>query len=192
MITFEEIAKESHATALDKGWWQDGFTDDGHPKRLFAEQVVNFHAEISEAWECYRSGLMETYIHPTWARGITQCPSGKPEGFWVEIADLLIRMGDTAGAYKMIMHTGDKYGFMNEKRALNIPEAIETLHYEISLLVRERRLGHAIKELNGQFLAVFDMCFDLALHHKVNLEEVVRLKLEYNKSRPYRHGNKKA
>ena len=192
MITFEEIAKESHATALEKGWWQDGFTNDGYPKRSFAEQVANFHAEISEAWECYRSGQMVTWIHPMGSGNVSVSTPGKPEGFWIEIADLLIRMGDTAGAYKMKFSVGAKLGLMCEDRALNVPEAIEALHYEVSLLVRERRRGYAVHALNSNFLAMFDMCCDMAMHHKVNLEEEIRLKLAYNKSRPYRHGGKKA
>lgn len=33
---------------------------------------------------------------------------------------------------------------------------------------------------------------DLAEHYEVDLEEIIELKMTYNESRPYRHGNKRA
>lgn len=110
-ISITELQHESHATAVEKGWW-DG-------ERPFGDQVANFHAEVSEAWEEYRKqGLdPDKFLYFV---------DGKPEGIAAELADVLIRIGDTCEHY-------------------NIP-----------------------------------------------LEEAIAAKLEYNKTRPYRHGGKKA
>mgnify|MGYP001056501883 FL=1 len=41
-------------------------------------------------------------------------------------------------------------------------------------------------ELADCIIRIFDFCG----LHKINLEEALSLKMEYNKTRPYRHGNK--
>lgn len=43
-------------------------------------------------------------------------------------------------------------------------------------------------ELADVLIRVFDMCE----HYGIDLEDALNKKMEYNKSRPYRHGNKKA
>lgn len=110
---FSLLQQRIHQWAKSKGWWDD-------PNRSFGEQMANFHAELSEAWEEFREhGLdPESFIY--------HGDDGKPEGLAVELADCLIRIFDTCGRYD----------------------------------------------------------FPLA--------EALVTKLEYNKNRPYRHGNKKA
>ena len=83
----------AHAMAKAKGFWE---TD-----RNVGELLALMHSEISEALEEYRAGRPLTAIRldPT---------TGKPEGFPIELADLLIRVFDLAG----------KFG-------INLPEAIK-------------------------------------------------------------------
>ena len=84
------LAAEVHATAVEHGWWEGGITT-----RSLGDQFANFHCELSEAWEEYRDGRSLTEIRTeTNSEG-----NGKPEGFPVELADVLIRVFDTAAAY---------------------------------------------------------------------------------------------
>jgi NTP pyrophosphatase (non-canonical NTP hydrolase) len=110
-----DLLLESHATALDKGWWEQD--------RPFGDQVANFHGEVAEAWEEYRKYGLDPdrflYLNDT-------DRPGKPEGIAAELADVMIRIADTCARY-------------------DIP-----------------------------------------------LEKAILAKLEYNKTRPYRHGGKKA
>lgn len=92
IVTIDGWMVEAHNTAISKGWW-DG--PDGQrilaAERNLGEQLALFHSEISEALEEWRAG------HP-----ITEVryeESGKPVGFPIEIADLLIRVFDTTEAY---------------------------------------------------------------------------------------------
>ena len=43
-------------------------------------------------------------------------------------------------------------------------------------------------ELEDTLIRIFDMC----AAYKLDIENALEIKMEFNKSRPYRHGNKKA
>lgn len=79
-----EWQEHVHATAVAKGWYDNG-------PRNVGEQLALIHSEISEALEEYRRGrpLTETYHEE----------SGKPAGFPVELADAVIRIMDLCGAH---------------------------------------------------------------------------------------------
>lgn len=109
-MTIAELCSEAHEIAVAKGWWKD-------KDRPVMEQLMLFVTEIAEAAEEFRAGHALTEIYYR---------DGKPEGFPIELADLLIRVGDTCG----------RYG--------------------------------------------------------IDLTEAIAIKMEYNATRPYRHGNKKA
>lgn len=111
--TIRVWSRDIHSLAQTKGWWGE---TGHHSERPMSEAITNIHAEISEAWECYRAGEM----------AFTTADNGKPEGFWVEIADTIIR------------------------------------------------------------------CLDLCDAYQVDIEHIMALKHEFNKSRPFRHGGKLA
>lgn len=105
-MTLNEMAKEFHALAIEKGWY-DG------DKRTVPELLCLIHSEVSEALDEYRNGNMNTYFS-----GV------KPDGFDIEVADIIIR--------------------------------------------------------------ILDICAYL----EINIDKAIKVKHEYNKTRPYRHGNK--
>lgn len=113
-MNIAELVEQSHATALEKGWWE--------PVKSFGELVALLHAEISEAVEEYRNNkpVEEVYFDELDFRDVP-----KPEGVPIELADLVIRVADLCGYYD------------------------------------------------------------------IDLEQAIKLKMAYNKTRPYRHGGKK-
>jgi len=86
-VTIQELVERAHKTAKEKGWWEG--------ERDLGEVLANVHAEVSEAWEEYRHGADLTEIRLKW----DEHDGLKPEGFPVELADILIRVADLAGAY---------------------------------------------------------------------------------------------
>jgi NTP pyrophosphatase (non-canonical NTP hydrolase) len=84
-LTIEELIKDAHATAMDKGWWDD----DPELDRSFGTAIALIHSEASEALEEYRDGRRYDEIYYR--------EDGKPEGIPVEFADVVIRIADQAG-----------------------------------------------------------------------------------------------
>ena len=87
---FGQLQKYCHGLAERKGWWEN-------KDRPLGEQVANFHAEVSEAWEEHRKGNAPTFVYFTPGEG----GHHKPEGFAIELADLFIRVVDTCEAYEI-------------------------------------------------------------------------------------------
>jgi NTP pyrophosphatase (non-canonical NTP hydrolase) len=77
IYNLSEFAKQVHALARAKGWWDK--------PRTLSETIANTHAELSEAWEEVRKGraINEIYFE-----------GKKPCGIPVELADAIIRILD--------------------------------------------------------------------------------------------------
>ncbi len=87
----------------------------------------------------------------------------------------------------------------------NFAEKLALVHSEISETLEEFRNGHNLDEIyfdeskshekpEGVPVELADALiriFDMAGYWGINLEAALRLKMAYNKKRPYRHGGKK-
>jgi hypothetical protein len=199
-MTIDELIERSHKMATEKGWWPDG-----PGKRPVAEIVNNFHAEISEAWEEWRAGRMELWWSrkgeqgQTWTsrdaeRHYSQTPKSyiengyKPEGFWVEIADLVIRLADTMGAMGWEPEPVEEA--VNDLAA-NIARFVASLHLAVGDFYDEStdKWSHIAPSDTGPIIAI---CVAVAKANGVDLLKICELKMAYNATRPHRHGGKLA
>lgn len=93
MSSLQDLADRAHSTAVSKGWWDAQCEPGGLNRQAVAatvpEKLCLIHSEASEALEDYRVGKMQT---------VPRESDGKPEGFPTELADIVIRCFDLAGA----------------------------------------------------------------------------------------------
>lgn len=191
-----DLLQVAHPASKAKGWWPE------HKNRPVQEQLACFHSEISEAFEEFRAGQMETwfslngtkvandhiYFQGTLAYTVVDGVqvAVKPEGFWTEISDLIIRLADSAGKYGW-----SPKAYMPEVgQAVTIPQLICALHACVCGMAAwddEWHRKDIVEEKLGAILTHVSI-----YPHAPNLWPLVELKFTYNHTRPFRHGNRQA
>ena len=194
MTGINEVAKQIHENAVEHGWWE------GEENNDIDTKIALIHAEWSEALEEYRAGRpmmwhrcdeTENDEEPVcvenacaaWGNGDCDICSRdkKPEGIAVELVDGVIRILDLMAAKDMDFAQA---GYIcSVKRTL--PQLVAVLHYATAMSGPED--DDAASWLSSCIEAVREWLEDQG----VDMDEVMRLKHEYNKTRSYRHGGKR-
>lgn len=100
MTSLRDLQQRAHQTATEKGFWSDtDLTDD-----VIGNKLMLIVGEVSEAHEALRKGERDWYL----------TAEGKFEGLPIELADVLIRIFDLAGALDI-----DLQGCVENKMAYN-------------------------------------------------------------------------
>lgn len=179
-----QLRDEIHQNAVEHGWWEE--------ERSYAEIIALCHSELSEALEEYRNNMPMAYYYgqdgilrqQVIKTDIENANGRKPEGIAIELADCIIRILDYCG-YKGI----DIQEALDWRKAGNdtytLPELVTQCHFLISM---------AFSHTPTQDL-YFAECINLiqfwCKENGIDLNEMIRIKHEYNKNRPFRHGGKK-
>lgn len=190
MTNYNTWAKEVHENAVLHGWHEY--------ERPDYEYAALFHSEISEAFEEYRNGNPDVYFICEKSGTIcnpldeTEClnygkestckyRNHKPEGIAIELVDLAIRLLDYAGAKEWDIDATET--------------VIDEIKEDFVLLINAQ---HAVVCMltDGTYgpdivRALLDSISCYCASKNLDFEDLLRLKHEYNRTRPYRHGGKR-
>lgn len=169
-LDLKKITAEAHAMAVSKGWWA-GQTD-------VDEKLLMIASEVFEALDCYRCGDdLSLILH----RNDASLPV-KPLGFGIELADAVIRICDLAGYLEIDLEKAAVGFFYLPKWK----DRTTTELFKLTKLIIQAQDDHALF-LSAAVRHIIIACDQLS----IDLAECIRIKMEYNKTRPYRHGGKR-
>lgn len=148
-------------------------------------------SEICEAQEELRDGrsVSEIYYQPQHAPGeVDMNLPPKPCGFPVEIADAIIRLLDIAGKFNVEINLGDFTAWaFNESTDFYLLRAVNMIS-KCQFGVLQNFLTSTIFQANLK--DAIALLVYLMLNKQVDIFKVIDEKLEFNKSRPPKHGRK--
>lgn len=171
--SWSELQADMHQIALDHGWWDK--------ERSPLEVIMLMITELDELDDEFRSEEPTSSTIAFDARSVAE-----------ELADFCIRLGDAAGRYEFEL---DPEAFPEKSASV-----IASLHPRAMLFTVAKPLLKAVEEFRKQERdkAKLEACFTAALDEAIIFADAFRLdlrgailaKMEVNRARPYRHGNK--
>ena len=192
-MDLKALQREAHAIAREKGWWDE--------PRTFGDLIALVHSKISEAFEVYREAPVESEVLK--ARYEIMMPHGKPCGISYELADVVIRVADMA----------EWYGVDLERvviEARTDPNRDHDLYVRTYEIAASPSFGDWITQLHSRLTDIWNGGLQhawgviwqnpiglfvhdterMAAHYGIDLEAAIEAKMEYNRTRSYRHGGK--
>ncbi len=203
-MKLDRFAEEVHQNAVAHGWWDE--------ERTFGEIAALCHSELSEALEAYRVNAPFDYELEAplceecereacgiWRDGACRLrgTDRKPEGVGVELAVCIIRILDWYAAEGL-----DADALLTEAREVAVRyqreadesttfgEFITLLHGHVAAAYACWHEGHGKHPAAVRLANCIREILRWAEGHGIDMEEILRVKHEYNKGRPYRHGGK--
>lgn len=194
MLTLTQIQTEAFRTSCAKGWHDKPIRSVvvGQPARIDHDRVLRSHAlmhsELTEA-------LDEYDVDHISVREV----DGKPEGMVVELADVVVRVGDTMQALGFVFNAELSESWWS--RALDMRG--QRVHGSETL----RQFDHARRSIDRatesvrvddwtkyirELAKVVKAASRVAALQAVDLPQAIEVKLAYNRTRPQRHGGKQA
>lgn len=168
MLTNEKIAA-IHANAVAHGFWELG------EEPTFGEYCAFIHEEISEAFSAWCNNEPDEYV-----------VDGKPEGVWVELADVVIRCADAMAAWNLKVHENELLQVPSFYIHMGFAEFISCLHWRIA----NAHMCGISRILGDRIMDTVNIIYSRADHNGIDLDAVIDRKCAYNATRPYKHGKR--
>ena len=185
-MNLSDLQKEGHAVAIAKGWYDQ--------EQTFGDFIALVHSELSEALEAYRAKGFKTWESYTlpWEPG----DATKPEGVAYELADVVIRVAETTEYYGVnlegkitTVHSLDPHESC-PRNLQGFGEWIALCHTYASNALWESWLKNGEIYWASQLAALVNCVRLMAEHYDMDLGSAIEATMEYNRGRPFRHGEK--
>ena len=188
-MNITEWAKEIHENAVAHGWWET--------QRSTGEVLCLIHSQLAEALEEARDNRPMMYVlGPNGEEICAPCyfNGRKPEGIAVELADAVIRVLDMAEQVGMPLRdydaARDELDMIRDEAKKNFEDfgtLIAFLHTITSDLYGAIVKHKAANSISAA-LAIVAYVEGYLTCNYLDLWQVIEIKHNYNKGRPYKHG----
>ncbi len=176
-----ELQKEAHAIAKDHGWWDT--------ERTFGDLIAPVHSELSEALEAYRTNGLESWRSVVSNSAYTD-GGRKLEGVPSELADVVIRVADMAEHYGWDLSGWEDADVSQTIVDPTFGDWICLIHASLIWAFAGICTTLQRSEWIEPLKAALRLVNDMAAHYGIDLDAAIEVKMQYNRSRSYRHGGK--
>lgn len=163
MIDYQKLKAEIHDWSIAKGWFDP--TAEPRPIESLLMLVVT---EVAESVEAYRAG------NPACTRPGMEHLTHMAE----ELADVVIRLVQMADEHGIEIETDRR------RRDVSNTDDVLVMHWDIVVLLNSMGLFSD----NVSLRVLLDVIEDVAAAMDIDLAEAVRLKMDFNWTRPHKHG----
>lgn len=160
-MNHQALIERSHKQAVDKGFWEQPLT--------FDMAMALIISEIAEALEAYR----KRKVNPDWDK-----PEEIKESWECEIADAIIRIYDWCGRHGYEIETVDYIVPWEKSEGWNFMHLFSTL---ASYWENEGNCEYGMEKC-------LNFIVSYSQYHNIDIEKYIMWKLDYNLSRPFKHG----
>lgn len=168
MIDLNKLAEEIHAAAVEKGFWDVEDALEKHCAKMISE--------LGEVVQADRAGVMYE----------VERDGAKPEGVVAELADFVMMTMDMCIELKASFPDDDIETWNTNESAAEKLAEIPTYLLVGALTASLASLGEITN--SGPMLHILYAVHGWLKVRGYDLWEIIRLKMEYNKSRPALHG----
>lgn len=207
-MRLNELRDEAHGAAVAKGWWESGDRDRAEILQLMVTEVAEASEEVrNRKPEIYWNTPTGMVSHRDTGFGMGLSVGStlqKPEGEAIELADTIIRIADHYGRQGWDWWQ-DMRQLMNREPVAEEESINSLVRYftEKHACLCQTRLGDHLEIVRCIANAGIDKERENLCRATIkimvifgyggwNLEQAIAMKLEYNATRSYRHGNKSA
>lgn len=172
MTDLNKLAEELHAAAVEKGFWD--------VEEALNKHIAKMHSELSEAVQADRIGMMYDM----------ERDGAKPEGVAAELADFVMMALDCF-EYGNVTKLVSKvyYEHLNEVEKVvknaTLPVLVNELHESVTKS-HSSKIGFEETLIATLFMVVAPEAWLKARGY--DIWDIIRQKMEYNRSRPALHG----
>lgn len=193
-MNLQILAKEIHENNIAKGWWEN--------PRHQEESLMLCITELAEATEEIRNAAPEVYVmdqfkeihNVLFSDGKWHTTGGldvaayklKPEGNCIEIVDNAIRLLDLAEWNKWDLSEG----ITTSHDRVEQYKSFSPVRFHYSLVKNIVCIDHPEYRPNEVVRIVLSMSYDFIKSRGYDMFQLIEMKLNYNKSRSFKHGNK--
>ena len=176
MTNLDALAAEIHENAVAHGFWE------AHDAEEVAFEML--HCEICEAIQADREGQAGVW-YETPASG-----PKKPEGTIVELADFAIRLLDFAAWAKIPLQGPALYLCAVPDELYRLAFPLHDMVCSLSILAHTLRNDAVLWQQSVLICRALAMVEQYTKARGYDFEQIVRMKMDYNRTRPRLHGKR--